>query len=404
MRAAANLKKGRAVYQRRFAKSARLWLAGLLGLMLAIGAQLPAEGADGKTGKKETELKDIKERIESVRKSLQADAVRRDALVGELKSADEDIQTAREQLADIRTQRQAAERQLEALAAEKAATEKRIAAERDELADELRVAYANGRGEQLKMLLNQDDPVRFGRLLVYYGYFGRARAEQIAVIKDQLAHLDLVTARIAAETDRLRQIEDSNARSAKTLAAARQKRANTLAKVEKNLKTGNERLTRLQADAAALEKLIEELRRAAREFPSLPPQAFGKVRGKLPWPVKGRLLARFGQLRSGGPLKWQGIVIGAEQGAQVRAPLGGRVVYADWLTGLGLLMILDHGNGFMTLYGHNEQLYKKVGDQVSSGDSLAAVGAAGIEGRSGLYLEVRQGKQPLNPLDWLSKP
>jgi septal ring factor EnvC (AmiA/AmiB activator) len=128
------------------------------------------------------------------------------------------------------------------------------------------------------------------------------------------------------------------------------------------------------------------------------------VKGKLPWPVKGRVLAKYGQLRAGGPLKWQGLVIGAERGAQVRAPFHGRVVYADWLPGLGLLIVLDHGGGYMSLYGHNEQVYRRVGDRVAPGDALAAVGEAAGLGRPGLYLEIRKGKQTLDPQDWLGKP
>ena len=109
------------------------------------------------------------------------------------------------------------------------------------------------------------------------------------------------------------------------------------------------------------------------------------------------MLARFGQLRAGGPLKWQGLVIGAERGTQVRAPYHGRVVYADWLPGLGLLIVLDHGGGYMSLYGHNEQVYRRVGDRVAPGDALAAVGEAAGLGQPGLYLEIRKGKQTLDP-------
>jgi septal ring factor EnvC (AmiA/AmiB activator) len=171
--------------------------------------------------------------------------------------------------------------------------------------------------------------------------------------------------------------------------------------VQSKLKTRNDELAKLQRDASALEKLVEELRRAIEEFPELAEQPFPRVKGKLPWPVKGALLARFGQLRAGGPLKWQGVVIGAERGAQVRAPYHGRVVYADWLPGLGLLLVLDHGGGYMSLYGDNEQLYRRVGDRVAPGDVIAAVGDAAGLGKPGLYLEIRKGKQALDPLSWL---
>jgi septal ring factor EnvC (AmiA/AmiB activator) len=278
-----------------------------------------------------------------------------------------------------------------------------VAAERDTLARELRAAYMNGPEEPLKLLLNQQDPAELGRVSEYYAYFSRARAERITAIRDHVAHLDLLRDSIAKETERLRALETNGEQQATSLAQARERRAQALEAVQSRIQSRGDELAQLQRDAAALERLVEELRRAMQDFPLLGRQPFERTKGKLPWPVRGELLARFGQLRSGGPLKWQGIVIAAERGAPIRAPLNGRVIYADWLPGLGLLVVLDHGGGYMTLYGHGEQLYKKVGDTVDAGDIIAAAGDAGINSRSGLYLEVRRGKQALNPLEWLSK-
>jgi septal ring factor EnvC (AmiA/AmiB activator) len=239
--------------------------------------------------------------------------------------------------------------------------------------------------------------------MAYYGYFGRARADRITTITEHLEHLNLLTEKITAETQQLKALEDENAREVKALADVRNRRAQTLASVQSQLKSRNDQLAKLQRDAQALEKLVEELRRAIEAFPELDQQPFHLVQGKLPWPVRGDLLARFGQVRAGGPLKWQGIVIGAQRGTQVRAPYYGRVVYADWLPGLGLLMVLDHGGGYMSLYGHNEQLYRRVGDRVVPGDVLAAVGDAAGVGKPGLYFEVRKGRQVLDPTRWLTR-
>lgn len=386
------------------------WLC-LCGMLLAV----PGNAASRDTAKaKEAELRQMRERIETVRKSIQADAERRDSLVGELKQADENIQARRSELADVRSRRLAAEQQIRALQQEQTQTQLKLQIERESLAKELKLTYMNGRNEQLKLLLNQQDPAQLGRMLNYYGYFGRARAEHIKTITEQLAHLELLAERISAETDKLRDIEDESERHAQALVSARQKRANTLAQVENKLKTGNERLNKLRADAQALERLVDELRKAmaraaaqaranksnGRSVPDRAPTG----RGTWPWPVKGEVLARFGQLRSGGPLKWEGLMIGSSPGAQVRAPAAGRVLYSDWLPGLGLLLVLDHGGGIMSLYGHNEQLYKKVGEQVNAGDLLSVAGATGIEDHSGVYLEIRNGKQPVDPLNWLGKP
>jgi septal ring factor EnvC (AmiA/AmiB activator) len=353
---------------------------------------------------KEAELRQVRTRIESIRKQIHADAERRDALTGQLKAADLQIQSARERLAQVRGRRIESEQKLAGLKNEQAQTQREVADERDELAAEVKVAYMNGRQEQLKLLLNQRDPAALGRMMAYYGYFGRARAERITAITEHLAHLELLGESIATETARLRELEAENARDVRALAGARERRAHTLAEVQAKLRTRNDQLAKLQADAQALEKLVEQLRRAIEEFPELADQPFQRVKGKLPWPVKGGLLAKYGQLRAGGPLKWQGLVIAAQRGAQVRAPFYGRVVYADWLPGLGLLIVLDHGGGYMSLYGHNEQVYRRVGDRVAPGDVLAAVGEAAGLGRPGLYLEIRKGKQTLDPQDWLGKP
>ncbi len=386
-------------------KTVRLAPAALAAMLTLWLPQAPFQGAGAAASPaaKEAELKQVRNRIDSIRRAIHADAERRDALAGQVKEAELKIQTARERLSDVRAQRIASENRLAELKDEQAATNQRIEDEREALGSELKVAYMNGHQEQLKLLLNQQDPARLGRMMAYYGYFGRARAERITAISEHLAHLELIAENIEGETTKLRELENAQARDVKALAGARDQRARTLAQVQSKIKTRNDELAKLQREAQALEKLVEELRRAIEEFPELAEQPFQRVKGKLPWPVKGSLLARFGQLRAGGPLKWQGVVIGAERGTQVRSPYYGRVVYADWLPGLGLLVVVDHGGGYMSLYGHNEQVYRRVGDRVSPGDALSAVGDAAGLGKPGLYFEIRKGRAPLDPGAWLVK-
>ncbi len=367
------------------------------GLAVGLAPQALAAGVDAK----EAELKQIRARIESIRKAIHSDAERRDALAGQLKSADKAIQSARERLGEVRARRAATEKKLSDLRREQADTQRQVDDERAALAAELATAYMNGRQEQLKLLLNQQDPAQLGRTMAYYGYFARARADRIERIGDHLEHLALLNENISAEAERLKELEAENERNVELLASARRQRAQTLAQVQAKLKSRNQELAKLQRNARALEDLVAELRRAIEEFPELAEQPFQRVKGKLPWPVNGKVLAKFGELRAGGPLKWQGIVIGAERGTQVRSPYHGRVVYADWLPGLGLLLVLDHGGGYMTLYGNNEQLYRRVGDHVAPGDILSAVGDAAGVGKPGLYLEIRKGRQTLDPASWL---
>jgi septal ring factor EnvC (AmiA/AmiB activator) len=378
-----------------------IW-AGLFAL--AIGTLGRADAAGVGAEAKEAELKQVRTRIESIRKAIHNDAERRDSLTAQLKTAELEIQTAREQLTEVRTRRVGAETRLKELQAERGLTERQIDAQREALAGELRVAYMNGREEQLKLMLNQRDPAQAARTMAYYGYLSRARSERINAINERLAHLELLSEKIAAEAERLRAIELDNAREVRALAGARDRRAQTLTQIQSKLNNRAEELAKLERDAKALEKLVEELRRAIDEFPDLADTPFARIRSKLPWPVKGPVLARFGQLRAGGPLKWQGMLIGAARGTQVRAPYQGRVVYADWLPGLGLLIVLDHGGGYMSLYGHNEQLYRRVGDRISAGEALAAVGDAAGVGKPALYFEIRKGRQAVDPAQWLAKP
>lgn len=374
--------------------------AGLFCVLLAVtGGAVAAT-----TEETQAELRQVRGRIESIRKAMDADVARRDSVTTQLKSAELDIQTARQQLAETRSARTAAEGKLRDLRAERALTERQVASEREALQEELRVAYLNGRDERLKLLLNQQDPAQLGRMLAYYGYFGQARADRIAAIRDHLAHLELLAESIEAEAARLESLETQRNQEVMRLADARDRRSKTLTSLQSQIKSRGDQISRLERDARTLERLVEQLRRAMQDFPVLAQQPFDRVKGKLPWPVKGKLLARFGQTRAGGPLKWQGILIDTQRGAQVRAPFHGRVVYADWLPGMGLLLVLDHGGGYMSLYGHNEQLFKAVGDRVAPGDVISAAGDSGGNANAGLYIEIRKGGQPQDPQAWLARP
>jgi len=385
------------------------WLAAAVGLLLALGG-LPATDAWGQgtrkptPAQKEAELKKLNARIEKVRKSVNADIEKRDRLSAELRDAELDAQAARRRLEELRVQRIAAEARLKELEREQARREEELAAERGALAGELRTAYVNGREEQLKLLLNQQDPASFGRMLTYYGYFGRARAERIGSIRDKLEHLALLREKIAAEGQRLKELEERQAQQLASLKGAQDKRARAVASIDSQIKTRGGEIKRLQSQARGLEKLIADLRKALENPPVAKQAPFEPLRGKLPWPVQqGKVLARFGQPRAGGSLKWQGMLIGTDRGARVRAPFAGRVAYADWLPGMGLMIVLDHGGGYLSLYGHNEEVFKKVGDPVAAGDVIGAVGDTGGHNQPALYFEVRRGRTPVNPENWLQR-
>jgi septal ring factor EnvC (AmiA/AmiB activator) len=385
----------------------RWWLPAAL-LLVALSGGPGEAGAQSERkatpAQKEAELKKVKSRIERVRRNVNQDIEKRDRLSVQLRDAELGVQQARRELEALRAQRIASESRLKELEREQAERDRELASERGALAGELRAAYVNGREEQLKLLLNQQDPAEFGRMLAYYGYFGRARADRIGNIRDKLEHLALVREKIAAEGERLKDLEARQEKELAALDSARQQRTRAVKAIESQIKTRDGELKRLESQAKGLEKLIADLRKALRNVPVAKQAPFEPLRGKLPWPVQqGKVLARFGQPRAGGSMRWQGMLIGTARGARVRAPFAGRVVYADWLPGMGLMIVLDHGGGYLSLYGHNEEVFRSVGDPVAAGDVIGAVGDSGGHNQAALYFEVRRGREPVNPENWLQR-
>jgi len=367
----------------------------LLTLLLALLA-LPAAAASKDP---EADLKRVKQRIEKLQRSVRDDVARRDKLSANLRESEETVAAARRRLDDVRDRVRESDARLAELAGERTRAEKTLEAQRDELAAALRTAYVTGKEEHLKLLLSQKDPAALGRMLVYYSYLGKARAERIGEIEQAVARIGELAAEEEAERDRLAALEAEREQEVAAVEAARKDRQKALAAVKGQIKSNEDKIARLKREARALEKLVADLRKALDQAPVPPGQPFERVRGKLPWPVPGRLVASYGQSRGGG-LKWNGVLIATERGTEVKAPYAGRVVYADWLPGLGLLLILDHGGGYMTLYGHNEQLYRGVGETVAAGDAIATVGDSGGQARPELYLEVRKGTTPQDPRKW----
>lgn len=375
----------------------------LVVVCVAAGARPPPRKAPPATptdaSRTEAELRSVKAEIERIAREVGAEQVERDRIARELRSAEGAVGKARTGLEELRRARAERAQKRAELAAERRAREDDIARGRAELATELRAAYVMGREEPLKLLLSQQDPARASRMLAWYGYFGQARARHIGRIEEDLGALARIDAALQAEDAQLQQLEAQRSARLAELEQARAKRSQVLASIEAQTQTKTENLARLRAQQAGLEKLLRELRAAMARAPMEGGTAFGQLRGRLAWPADGRVVARFGQERAGA-LKWDGLLLATERGAPVRAVATGRVIYADWLPGLGLLAIVDHGEGYMSLYGHNERLYKGVGDRVTAGDALAASGDTGGSSRPELYFEIRKGGKPLDPRPW----
>jgi septal ring factor EnvC (AmiA/AmiB activator) len=375
--------------------------ATLAALLVAVLALQPMRALSQSDEDPEKELREVRERIEALQRSMRRDTDRRDALSGQLRDAEENVRGARSKLGDVRKRLAESDAALERLSKERAEGEAALRKQRDVLGAELRSAYVGGRQEQFKMLLSQEDPAALGRMLVYYSYFGRARASKIAEIQGIVAKIDEDTRAEAVERERLAALEAESRQQLSAVDAARDERSRALKAVNAQIRNRNDSIAKLKREAASLEKLIADLRRAMSDLPPTGGQAFEKVRGRLSWPVAGKIVARFGQSRGGG-LKWNGVMVEAARGAPVKALYDGRIAYADWLQGLGLLVIVDHG-GYMSLYAHNEQIYKSVGDRVTAGEAIATVGDSGGRSTPALYLEIRRGAKAIDPIPWFRR-
>jgi septal ring factor EnvC (AmiA/AmiB activator) len=328
----------------------------------------------------------------------------RDRLTRQLRATEKSVSAAQAALEDLRQQRQVSAARRAQLEAQKRAREGDLARNRSALAGQLRAAYLIGREEPLKLLLNQGDPAQAGRMFVYYSYFGRARALKIQAIEADLERIGQLDGRLQTQDAQLASLQQAQQAQVSTLEQARSQRMQVLASISAKTQTRAERLARLRRQRSGLESLLEQLRRATA---SLPPQNLGNLpfahlRGRLPRPVAGRILESFGEVRAGG-LKWQGDLFATQLDAPVHAVSQGRVIYADWLAGLGLLIIIDHGDGYMSLYGHNDRLYESVGQHVAAGQTIAEAGDSGGGARPELYFEIRKEGKPLDPRLWLER-
>jgi septal ring factor EnvC (AmiA/AmiB activator) len=344
----------------------------------------------------------VRAKIAELTSRIGAQLAQRDSLNARVRETELVIAAKRQRVDELHAAEVVAERRLAELRAEQSRNQNSLLAERASLASQARTAYMIGRQEELKLLLNQNSPASLGRTLAYYGYFAEQRSRKINSIQEQETKLQQLVADIEEQTQKLHSLEDDATKEIEGLQHARAERGVAVAALTKKLASGNQQLGDLKREEQAVEALVADLARVMQDFPVDASQSFDHMRGKLPWPVLGRLSARYQAPRdnSAGSVRWNGIMIDAIRGAKVRAPFFGRVVYADWLQGLGMLMIIGHSGGYMTLYGHAEVLYKSVGDSVAPGDLIAALSDSESAAPQ-LYFEIREGRKTVDPKLWL---
>ncbi len=360
------------------------------------------------------QLDQLKSEMNKLQQMLQQFKDERSKLRGDLKKSETDISSTQKKIQQIEQQLREQQQQLEKLQQQRQSLQKNKSEQQNQIAQQVRAAYELGKENKLKALLNQEDPNKIGRAMAYYDYFNRARAEQIDAYIDLVSKLDLIQPQIEQKAQELSAAKVELDAQRKELLSARNERQRTLAQINSSIQGKSEELRQRQRDRQALEQVLRKIERDAKERetrqrttiartqlePILSGQPFRELRGQLPWPTNGKLANQFGALREGSDMRWQGINIDAREGEPVRAIHNGRVVFADWLRGSGLLIIVDHGNDYLSLYAHNQTLLKNVGDVVKGGEQIATVGDTGGEQHTGLYFEIRHKGAPTNPADW----
>ncbi|MEL0169748.1 MAG: peptidoglycan DD-metalloendopeptidase family protein [Pseudomonadaceae bacterium] len=375
--------------------------AALLAMLCAWAAPLAADQpADSRAAR--AELEKAQADIERLKEMLQGLRQEVSGMEAELKESETDIGRLQRERRELEQQIRDGETRLIDLREQTRTLQASLKAQQDQIARQVRAAYIAGQQSYMKLLLNQDDPGRMARMLRYYDYVGRARVDEITRFNDTIAELQHTSAQIITQQSDLQQQREGLAERTTALQAQQSKRTQLLASLQGQQRSQNEQLRAREAERAELTRLIKRLDEAVVSIPvpagNLP---FAQARGKMPLPVKGQVAARFGSQRgSDARLKWDGLVISAPAGTQVSAIHGGRVVFADWLRGSGLLLILDHGGGYLTLYGHNQTLLKDVGAWVQPGEAIATVGASGGLSEPSLYFAIRHRGQALDPLGW----
>ncbi len=374
--------------------------------ILAAGLSLPAAAQEDDRGLakvKERELEDVREKISDLKRSMDKRAADRDRITGDLQKAEVQISEKRVRLKELERQKQFSERRKAELEDKLQVRQSELDEESGQLAAQVRAAYTSGSQERIKLLLNQQDPATAGRMMVYYQFLSDYRGDNIEKVKGIIDELATLHQKAADEDNRLAGLARAKYAELVELNKGQERRQELLVALKSKMQQEGNEIEHLAAEEKDLARLIAELTSILSDYPIRSEEPFSALKGQLTWPIAGRLLHDFGQPRASGHLKWNGVVLAAPRGREVRAVYHGRVVFADWLAGMGLLVIVDHGEGFMTLYGYNETTLKSAGEWVAPGDVIATVGNSGGQQQASLYFEIRQGTRPINPRTWITK-
>ena len=390
------------------------------------------------------ELKELRERIEELKKELAEQEESKAEVSDALKDSEQAISQANRALSELGQAQRQTKTELNGLQTKSGSVQASVKRRQGQLEKLLNARYVHGAQNSTALLLSGKDPADISRLLRYYQYIARAHAEGIQALRGDLTELNALTERVRAKNAELKTVESKERQEKAQLEKERHNKQQVLSRIGNEIQKNKKEINTLKRDEARLTKLIEQLalmikrkeeaRRAARalalkreaqarrqqanikgEKPAavthndvLPDDAldglaFAKLRGRLRLPVLGELTNRFGSPRSDSGISWSGLFIRAPEGREVKAVAAGRLVFADWLRGFGNLAVIDHGNGYMSVYGNNEALLRQVGAVVQGGETVASVGNSGGNPESGLYFELRHRGKAFDPVAWLAR-
>jgi septal ring factor EnvC (AmiA/AmiB activator) len=340
-------------------------------------------------------------KVQGVRSNVQQELQKTETQMSDLQKKVDQIQK------DIDAQN----KQIDDLNKERGELEKARSKQQAQAAEQVRAAYQLGQQPQFKVFLNQESPERISRMMKYHSYFMAAHAEKMKKYLETIAQLNELEPQIAQKTAELSTIKQDLDKQRASLEEAQAQRKQTLAKINTTISNKDKELQELQEDRRQLQALLQKVARATTSLAGAPsyvplPSAgekFSSRRGRLPWPTQGRITHGFGSSQIEGQLQWNGVMISASSGQQVNAVHYGRVVFADYFRGQGLLVIVDHGEGYLSLYAHNQNLFKKAGDPVKAGEAIASVGNTGGQNQAGLYFEIRYQGKAIDPAQWLAR-
>ncbi len=376
-------------------------------------ASIAGSPASAQTAQKE-ELDELRSQIEALQRGIEKSEESKSEAADALRKSERAISKANRRLFELGNDRKAINAEIKRLQIKAAELEARIDAEREALARLIYRQYLAGQPESVRLMLNRQDPNETARQLQYLGYVSRARAHMIGTLRTDFDELGKLTDRVRDQSVRLRDLETEESKQKKALEKQKRARQKVLSKTSDEIARQRNEISKLKRDEQRLSTLIKRLaaeaekrrkqarlRNQALPDASVNNTAFGRLKGRLRLPVIGELTNRFGRPRKDSGLSWKGLFIAANEGDMVRSIAPGQVVYADWLRGFGNLLIIDHGSGYMSLYGNNEALLKQIGDRLSAGDMIASVGNSGGNPESGLYFELRHNGRPFDPLPWV---